>query len=136
MKKVCSLILATLLVMSLSACSSAKLSDDYSEEKVIARAKEVVEVINTLDYSAMNAELRDDLEESLTAEDLEKAWGTSLSKASTFVEYKTVATAGKKSKSTGEDYATVVLVCKYEKSSLTYTIVMDKNMDIVGMYMK
>ncbi len=136
MKKACSLLFAALMVMSLAACASAKLSEDYSEDEVIARAKEVITVINTLDYSAVSAELRDDLESKLTAEQLKAGWDTSLKNAGAFVEYTTETTAGQKSQSTDEDYALAILVCKYENASLTFTIIMDKNLDIVGMYMK
>lgn len=127
-----------MLVFMLSACgaSSSKLADIYTEEAVISRAEEVVNVINTLDYSAINAELRADLRDRLTAESLETEWDPMLGKAGAFKEYTQTATAGQKSKSTGEDYATVILVCDYEESTLTFTIVMDKDLEIVGMYLK
>lgn len=136
MKRIFSGLLAILMLMTLSACSSSKLADIYSADEVITRAKKVVEVINTLDYDAMNAELREDLRSALTAEQLKTAWDTKLAGAGSFTEYTTTATAGQKSKSTGEDYAIAILVCKYEKASLTFTISMDKDMQIVGLYMK
>lgn len=136
MKKIFTMMLASILVLSLAACSSAKLSEDYSEDEVISRAKEVVELINVLDYSAINAELRDDLKDTLTTEKLENALEKKVGDAGDFSEYSTVTTAGQKSKSTGEDYATVVLVCKYENATITYVISMDKNMDIVGINTK
>ena len=136
MKKVCSLLFAAVMVISLAACASAKLSEDYSEDKVIARAEEIVTVINKLDYSATCDELRDDLKSQLTAEQLKTAWDTSLTNAGAFEKYTTETAYGQKDKTTGEDYAVAVLVCKYKNASLTFTISMDKNMDIVGMYMK
>lgn len=136
MKRIFTFILALAIVCSLSACSSARLSEDYSEDAVISRAKEVVELINALDYSAVHAELRDDLQDTLTTEKLENALEEKIGDAGDFSEYSTVTTAGQKSKSTGEDYATVVLVCKYENAAITYVISMDKNMDIVGINLK
>lgn len=52
------------------------------------------------------------------------------------MEFKSAAAASQESKSTGENYAVAVLVCKYENASLTYTIFMDVDLNIVGMYMK
>lgn len=136
MKKGLVCILALALTLSFVACSSNKLADNYSEEDVFARAKEVVDVINSLDYDAMNAQLRDDLQDQLTAEQLEEVWATQLEEAGAFEKYENTVTMSQKSKSTGEDYAAAILTGKYENSTLTFTIVMDKDMEIVGMYIK
>ncbi len=136
MKKIVSIFLVSLFLLMLSACGSIKLADIYDENEVIDRAKEVVNVINTHDYDAIQAELRDDLEDKVTPDQLKSAWEKTLSDAGDFQDYKSITTVGQKSKSTGEDYAQVVLVCNYENSTLIYTIVMDANLDIVGMYLK
>ena len=136
MKKTAVLLLALAMLFSLAACGASKLSDEYVEADVIARAEALVGVINTKDYPAVVAELRDDLEASITAEQLESAWGASLDKAGAFVSFSKEAAASQKNESTGENYAVVVLVCKYENSTLTYTVSMDKDLEIVGMYMK
>lgn len=127
-----------LLVFSitLSACTSTKLADNYDENIVTERAKEIVEMINSQNYDQVNAEIRDDLQDQLTSEKLKDAIGAKLVKAGTFLEYQSIATLGQKSKTSGEDYATVVLVGKYEKSTVVFTISMDSNLDIVGLYVK
>jgi hypothetical protein len=131
-------ILFILLVFSitLAACTSAKLADIYDENIVIERAKEVVEMINSQDYDQVNAEIRDDLQDQLTSIQLKDAIGEKLAEAGAFIEYPSITTLGQKSKTTGEDYATVVLVGKYEKSTIVFTISMDANLDIVGLYVK
>lgn len=136
MKKILTSILAAALIFSLAACSSNKLADAFKEDEVIARAKALVDVINTYSYDAVVAELREDLQGQLTAEQLESAWDAQLKAAGEFTEYKTAAAYGQKDKATDEDYALAVLVCKYENASLTYTISMDKDLNIVGLYMK
>ena len=136
MKKILISLIAFSIFLSLSACSSSKLTDTYSEDEVVARAKSYVETRNTLDYDAVVAGLREDLQSQVTAESLESAWGPLLDESGAFVEYKTVVTYGQKSKSTDEDYAGCVLVCKYENASRTFTITMDKDLKIVGLYMK
>ena len=131
-------ILFILLVLSitLSACSSVKLADIYDENIVTERAKEVVEMINSQDYDKVNAEIRDDLQDQLTSNQLKDAIGAKLVDAGSFIEYQSITTFGQKSKTSGEDYATVVLVGKYEKSTIVFTITMDSNLDIVGLYVK
>ena len=131
-------ILFILLVFSitLSACTSVKLADIYDENIVTERAKEVVEMINSQDYDKVNAEIRDDLQDRLTSNQLKDAIGAKLVEAGAFIEYQSITTLGQKSKTSGEDYATVVLVGKYEKSTIVFTITMDSNLDIVGFYVK
>jgi len=131
-------ILFILLVFSitLSACTSVKLADIYDENIVTERAKEVVEMINSQDYEKVNAEIRDDLQDRLTSNQLKDAIGAKLVEAGAFIEYQSITTLGQKSKTSGEDYAAVVLVGKYEKSTVVYTITMDSNLDIVGLYVK
>jgi len=131
-------ILFILLIFSitLSACNPVKLADIYDENIVIERAKEVVEMINSQDYDKVNAEIRDDLQDQLTSNKLNDAIGAKLVEAGAFVEYPSITTLGQKSKTSGEDYATVVLVGKYEKSTIVFTITMDSNLDIVGFYVK
>lgn len=131
-------ILFILLVFSitLSACTSGKLADIYDENIVTERAKEVVEMINSQDYEKVNAEIRDDLQDQLTSNQLKDAIGAKLVEAGAFIEYQSITTLGQKSKTSGEDYATVVLVGKYENSTVVFTISMDSNLDIVGLYVK
>jgi len=120
----------------LSACTSPKLADSYDENAVIDRAKDVVKMINSQNFDAVNAELREDLQDQLTSTQLKDAIGQKMIDAGTFVDFQTISTLGQKSKSTGEDYATVVLVAEYESSPIVFTISMDSNLDIVGLYVK
>jgi len=131
-------ILFILLIFSITlpACNPVKLADIYDENIVIERAKEVVEMINSQDYDKVNAEIRDDLQDQLTSNKINDAIGSKLVEAGAFVEYPSITTLGQKSKTSGEDYATVVLVGNYEKSTIVFTITMDSNLDIVGFYVK
>jgi len=131
-------ILFSLLVFSitLSACASTKLADTYDEKIVTERAKEVVEMMNAQSFDKVNAEIRDDLQDQLTSSKLQEAIGAKLAEAGAFIEYQSIATLGQKSKTSGEDYAAVVLVGKYENSTIVFTITMDTNLDIVGLYIK
>ncbi|MCC6146681.1 MAG: DUF3887 domain-containing protein [Anaerolineaceae bacterium] len=130
------LLFVLLFLVILSGCTSTKLAESYDENTVIERGKKVVELINTQDFDLVNAELRDDLEDQLTSDQLKGAMGQKLMDAGSFVEYQSVSTLGQKSKSTGEDYATVVLVGEYENGTLVFTVTMGSNLDLVGLYLK
>jgi len=136
MKKILITLFAIALTLSLAACGSNNLADSFSEEEVIANSKSYVETINTLDYEAVVAGLREDLQSQVTAESLESAWGPLLDEAGKFEKYTTVVVYGQKDQTTQEDYAVCVLVCKYENASRTFTISMDKDYKFVGLYMK
>lgn len=136
MKRAIIFLLSIIILASFVACSSNKLADVFKEDEVVARAKEYVETINTLDYDAVVAGLREDLQSQVTAESLESAWGPQLDEAGKLEKYTTVVAYGQKSKTTQEDYAVCVLVCEYENASLTFTISMDEDLEIVGLYMK
>ncbi len=136
MKKILITLFAIALTLSLAACGSNNLADSFSEEEVIANAKSYVETINTLDYEAVVAGLREDLQSQVTVESLESAWGPLLDEAGEFEKYTTVVVYGQKDQTTQEDYAVCVLVCKYENASRTFTISMDKDYKFVGLYMK
>ncbi len=130
------LIAVLVFTIMLSACTSTKLADIFDEDSVIERAKGIVELVNAYDFEAVNAQLRDDLQDQLTAGQLKDALEGKLVNAGAFVDYQSSAAVGQKSKSTGEDYATVVLVGEYEKGTIVFTITMDANLEIVGLYAK
>lgn len=136
MKKVLVSAITVIMLLSLAACSSSKLADIYKEDDVVSKAKTVVETINTQDYDSVVAFVRSDLQAQLTADTLKTAWKTQLDESGAFKEYKSVVTYGQKSKSTGEDYAVCVLVCTYENATRTFTLSFDKDLSVVGMYMK
>jgi len=136
MKLIRILFILLVFLITLAACNSVKLADIYDENIVTGRAKEIVEMINSQDYDKVNAEIRDDLQDQLTASKLKDVIRAKLDEAGAFIEYPSITTLGQKSKTSGEDYATVVLVGKYEKSTLVFTITMDSNLDIVGLYVK
>lgn len=135
MKRIGMLIIAMIMVLTLSACAAA-LPEGMDKDAAIERAKQTVSVIQEQDYTAIVEELRDDLESQITPEALEEAWGQALNDAGAFKEYKSTAAVGQKGKSSDEVYAAVVLAATHDNGTLTYTIVIDQDMQVVGMYLK
>jgi len=133
-KLILSALILTLVL--LCACAAGKLADTFDEDEVKDAAKAAAATINTRDYDAVIALLREDLQDQVTAEQLRGAWDESLVSAGVFVKYKAVTVAGTQDKTTKEDYAMAVLVCKYENGSQTFTLTFDSNYALVGLYMK
>lgn len=137
MKKTMILVAALLtIIWLLTACGGAKLADVYDKDEVTARAKGVVGLIDDRDYEAITGQVREDLRDQLTADTLRGALDATLDESGAFEEYKSVSVVGQKDKNNGEDYAVAVLAGKYENATRTFTISMDQNLDIVGLYMK
>lgn len=131
MKRLIPIILSAMIVLCLAACGS---SFDFDKEAAVSKAEQAVTVINTRDYDDIAALFREDLRSQVSAESIESSWDTQLEEAGAFTEYKSETAVGKVEDET--QYIVVVLVCKYENSTLTYTISLDTDLEIVGMYMK
>lgn len=134
MKKVALCLIAVFVVFSMVACSTPKLPEGFSEEAVVNKSKEIVGLINEKNYEAVHQMVRDDVKEGLSVEAL-RSCETILDKSGAFEEYTNATTVGKDEKN-GESYAGVVLDCKYQNSKHTYTISFDKNMEIIGLFVK
>ena len=136
MKRIRIFSILLVFTIAMSSCASVKLAKVFDENTVTEHAKEIVGMINSQDFDKVNAEIRDDLQDQLTSSKLKDVIAPKLDEAGAFIEYPSITTLGQKSKTSGEDYAVVVLVGKYEKSTIVFTITMDANLDIVGLYVK
>ena len=138
MKKshIAALLCAALFIFVLSACGGYKLAEDFDEKQVTQRAEAAVALANGGDYDALVSSFRTDLQKQLTADQFKSAWAAQLKDAGAFKRYKSTAVYGTKDKSTDEDYAVAVIVAEYENGTHTFTVSVDKDLTLVGMYMK
>ena len=136
MKKTLLSVLAVIIIMTLTSCSSSNSSSNFEFDKdsAIFRAKEAVEVVNTRDYEEIVKLFREDLREQVKADEIKSALDSQLKKAGDFTKYESETAVAQKQ--SGTEYIIVVLVCKYENSTLIFTISLDTDMNIVGLYMK
>jgi outer membrane lipopolysaccharide assembly protein LptE/RlpB len=132
MRKFVAAVLAVLLIAALCACGSPAFQ--FDKTAAITTAESAVEVIDTRDYDAIVKLFREDLQSQTSADSIKTAWDSQLAAAGDFVGYKSeTATAVTQS---GTDYIVVVLTAEYQNSTLTYTISLDTDMNVAGMYMK
>ncbi|NCB50948.1 MAG: DUF3887 domain-containing protein [Clostridia bacterium] len=137
MKKTLSLVLTLLILAALFAgCGSAsKLPEGFDEAEVIATAENAVTTLNSADYEALCALWSEELRNQLTPESFESAVDQVMPDAGEFVEF-TSETVSSQKDADGNDFVVALLVAKYENQKVTFTISVDKDLMLIGFYLK
>lgn len=134
-KRLAKLVTVILLMAGLFGCTYG-FPEGYDKDTVTDKAEEMIELVNTLDYEAIAAALREDMQERVTAEDFENAWGKKLTKLGGFKKFGTPVLSGEMDTDTGEEFALVAYKCYYENGSATFTVYFDSNMEMTAIYLK
>ena len=134
-KKMTALAALMLCTVLITACGAAPLSDAFDEQTVMAKAEEVITMINARDYAGIEDIVEDSLKTNLSAQILKDALDPILDKAGEFSSFDSETVSGTTGKN-GEDYAVCTVKSKYSGGTLTYTISFDKDYRIVGLYVK
>lgn len=136
MKKTNIILVSIMIIIALlTACGAQELPEGFSEEEVINQAEYVVSLLSAKDYEGVAALFAPVMAEGLDAEGLENAVGEQIDKLGGFVRVSSSNIGGGNDKTIG-DYGVVVLVCDYENGKATYTISIDSNNQVCGLYMK
>lgn len=117
-------------IFSLVGCGAAKLSDTYSEDKLKAASEEVIKNLNEENYSAIINGFGDELKSKLTEDKLREPWKAMKDKLGKYDSISKIAFQEK------DGIATVVAICKYENGKAQFTLSFNKDMKMVGIYMK
>lgn len=128
------LILVTSALL-LTGCSSTKLSDDFDEEKVKAAAQEAIDHLIAGEYEECVGLMSEEMQAALSAEVLATNMDTITGQRGAFQEYKSNSVVGQKDKE-GTEYAVAVIVAAFEKGNVTFTVSFDKEMKMIGFWMK
>ncbi|MEG1632575.1 MAG: DUF3887 domain-containing protein [Oscillospiraceae bacterium] len=136
MKKSLSLILAlTICALTLTGCGGSKLPEGFDEKTALAAAENAVMTINAGEYESFTGLCAASVQETLSAEVLENAVTQVMPNAGAFEKFTSSALAGQKDEA-GNECVVAVLVAKYANQSVTYTISLDKDLLIIGFYLK
>ncbi len=136
MKKSMVLLLCLLCLLGLlSACGGNALPEGFNEEDVLAQAENVVGLLSARDYTGVAELFSPEMAAELDAAALELALDDSLGSLGSFESFGTEVVAGGSSESIG-DFAVAVLRCKYENGKAIYTISIDRDGNLCGLYMK
>lgn len=117
-------------IVSLVGCGATKLSDTYSEDKLKAASEEVIKNLNEENYSAIINGFGDELKSKLTEDKLREPWKAMKDKLGKYDSISKIAFQEK------DGIATVVAICKYENGKAQFTLSFNKDMKMVGIYMK
>ncbi len=135
------LLLSLTIVVVLCGCSNqgsntAKLSPDFDEAKVKAAAENAIMLINSGDYQKLSDTMvRSDLRSKLSAEVLRDAADKTMGGAGEFKSFEAVTVSGTED-SAKNSYAVASVRAKYKNQTVIYTLSFDKEMQLVGLYMK
>lgn len=136
MKKIISIMMIAILSVGLFGCAASKLPDGFNEDEVGTAAQEIVGLATEGDYDSIVAALRADLKSSVTADQLKEGWAATYEKAGEFEKISKIVFSGTKDKTTGEEYAVAQVVVKHADANLLYTLSFDKDLALVGLYLK
>ncbi len=136
MKKLAGIVVLVCLIFSLTACGG-KLSEEFEEKEVKEAAEEMVNLINEGKLS----EVYEDsfipvLKNSVELEELQETVDYVLDKLGEFQSFEKVQVKGVKDKNTGTQYATAVVLAKYEEGNAMFTISFDTDMMCAGFFIK
>ena len=106
------------------------------QEDVGTSAEEIVGLATMGDYDSIVASLREDLKASVTADSLKESWGPIFEKAGAFESVTKTVFSGTEDASTKEEYAVVQVLVKHADAKLLYTLSFDKDLALVGLYLK
>lgn len=123
------LVVAGLSCFVLFGCSQ-NLEASFNEESLSKAATNVVQSLNNGQYDVITQTVSDDLQEALSPEVIESAW-TPLSE--NLGEYQGVIETQVVS---NDDNATTIIIAEYENGKVQLTMTYNKDMELIGFYMK
>ena len=136
MKKLAGIFMLLCLTFSLTACGG-KLSEEFEETEVKEAAEEIVNLINEGKLSKVYEDsFIPVLRNSVELEELQETVDYVLDKLGEFQDFEKVQVKGVKDKNTGTQYATAVVLAKYEEGNAMFTISFDTDMMCAGFFIK
>lgn len=132
MKKAAAALLCAALLIT-AACSAQAF--EFDKDAAISAAKEVTDLVYMLDFDAVYALFREDVRELVSPEALEAAIAPILDQSGKFAAYEKAKAVSYNDKQYGE-IIIVAVQAKYENETLIYTVSLDREFNLVGLYIK
>lgn len=129
-------LMALVLSLGLFGCAAQKLPEGFDADEVGTTAEEIVGLATEGDYESIIGAMRADLQGAITADQLKEGWAPVYEKAGAFDSITKIVFSGTSDKTTGEDYAVAQVLVKHADATLLYTLSFDKNLALVGLYLK
>lgn len=135
-KLLCASVLALMVCILAVGCSAAQLPTGFDADEVTARAEEIIGYANAGEFDTIIDNLREDLKDAVTADQLSESWAPTYERVGAFESVKKVVLSGTSDSTTGENYAVVQALCVHENGNVLYTLSFDENLQLVGLYLK
>lgn len=136
MKKWICMVVVGMLMFSMAGCSK-KLSKEFDEEAVLEEAKVIIDMVNEGETEAIwDEKFNAKMQNALPKEEWLQAIDPVMEEAGAFQEYEKEAVTGTEEPDTGEEFATAVIVAKYENGKNQYTISFNTAMQMTGFFIK
>ena len=123
-------------ILLLTACSSNKIPDGFNENDLNQKAEEIINLLNENNVDEVYAMFRTDVQAMIKLEDLEVIIQDKFNQVGTFKEISQVAITDTKDPNTSEVYTVVIVSSDHEKGRTTYTLSFNKELEIVGFFIK
>ena len=136
-KRIMAVVLTLCAALGAFGCTSAKpLPEGFDADAVTQKAGEMVTLATKGDYDALIAAMREDLKDAVTADQLRDSWASVYEKAGAFDSVTKTVLSSAADTSSNEEYAVAQVLVKHENASLLYTFSFDKDLLLVGLYLK
>lgn len=123
-------------ILLLTACSSNKIPDGFNENDLNQKAEEIINLLNENNVDEVYAMFRTDVQAMIKLEDLEVIIQDKFNQVGTFKEISQVAITDTKDPNTSEVYVVVIVSSDHDKGRTTYTLSFNKELEIVGFFIK
>ena len=135
MKKPISFLLTAIVCLSLLVGCAKALPEGYDRNLLSESAKKIITDMGNANYAAVISELNSDMKTVMTEDYFKTNIAPIYTAAGEFKSFGNVTMAATQEESYGE-YVSVVVACRYANLALTYTISYNKDMQVIGLYMK
>lgn len=130
MKKLLSVFMVLFCGIIIVGCGAPKLSSNYSEEKLKAAAEETINNLNNDKYDEIVDSSSANLKAQLPKDKIKEAWEPLQEHLGSYKEISKISFQEK------DGIAIVTAIAEYEEGRVQFTLSYDKDMKLVGIYMK
>ena len=130
-RTICSAIGVILSVLLLAGCQGKALPAGMNEDALLEAGKNVMLQVVQGEYDAVLSEFRDDVRETLTADDIQNLALNQLDGAGVYKKIDKSMTTGQSSN--GESYGVAVLYCQFSEKDVLFRLAFDPDMTLIGM---
>lgn len=131
MRRIKSVLCALLVALVVTGCGGTSLPQGMTEEALIDAGREILLLAVDGDYEAVRERLREDVRETVTAEEIRSVVLTNVDGAGVYKQIESYMTTGQEAN--GERLGIAVLYCEYAKDDVLFRIAFDEDMCLVGL---